>query len=387
MKPGTEESQKQLSEFARAIVIAFSAVLCILTFDANMPAMAQGSAPGQAATTAQQERDAANEKKISSLKLKIDALEKQIAANDRNMVKDIKQNGRKNIDIYKKYKASKQKLVKEYRAELRFREMPRDKMKSEIASCVKDLLEIEKEYDTFEDYFYGSRARIEARKRLISRLKYFTKRINEYDWLLLYYKLRFGSKAAQALPAHGIPKLKIEEFYLATLSPSDTAARTPSRKKRAQRASPGRQARGPVRGYTELDRAVYNLFGGFSLGKEFYDRLEREQRDTKRHLAIQDIRFATSDAHVALHKRQPKQYYAALAKLKKFAHAKDVGAAVRTAAQDALDGLPWEFVRGWAYTRDDGTVAADPDPSVVLQLIRDRYSFDGGGGGGAGGGD
>jgi hypothetical protein len=395
MKPRTEESQKQLSEFARAIVIAFSAVLCVLRFDANMPAMAQGSAPGQAATTAQQERDAANEKKISSLKSKIDALEKQIAANDRNMVEDIKQNGQKNIGTYKKYKASKQKLIKKYKEELRFREMPRDKMKSEIASYVKDLLDIEKEYDTFEDYFYGSQARIKARNRLISRLKYFTKRINEYDWLLLYYKFRFGSKAAQALPAHGIPKAKVDEFYLATLAssngaPSDTATRTSSRKKHARRASSGRQARGPVRGYRDLRSAIRDMFGGSSLQetlahKELWDEIDRKRRNTERILAMGDIRIAAWDARDALYRGKPKQFYAALAKLEKLTHAKDVGADVRTAAQDALDGLPWKFVRGWAYTRDDGTVAADPDPFIRLQLMREGDPSIYGGGDGGGG--
>ena len=166
MKPRTEELQKQLSEFARAIVVAFSAVLCILTFDANMPAMAQGSAHRQAGTTAQQERDAYNEKKINSLKSKIDALEKRIAANDKNMAEGIKQNGETNIDIYKKYKASKQKLIKEYQDELRFWEMPRDKMESEIASSVKDILKTEKEINSFKDYFYGSQALIRAKKEI-----------------------------------------------------------------------------------------------------------------------------------------------------------------------------------------------------------------------------
>ena len=128
------------------------------------------------------------------------------------------------------------------------------------------------------------------------------------------------------------------------------------------------------------------MFGGFSLGKEFYDRLEQQQRDTKRDLANLDIKLARFDAIDALRNGQPKRFYAVLARLKAIAHAKDVGAGVRKAAQDALDGLPWKFVRGFAYLRKDGTVAADPDPFIRLMLVREGNSAANGSDGGDGGG-
>ncbi len=48
---------------------------------------------------------------------------------------------------------------------------------------------------------------------------------------------------------------------------------------------------------------------------------------------------------------------------------------VRKLARTYLSRLPQHFVRGFAYQRDDGTVAADPDWQVWHQLNQDRYSY------------
>ncbi len=53
---------------------------------------------------------------------------------------------------------------------------------------------------------------------------------------------------------------------------------------------------------------------------------------------------------------------------------------VRRAARAALAELPDKFDPDFAYRRDDGTVARDPDSRVRSQLARDRYSLDGGDG-------
>ncbi len=45
-----------------------------------------------------------------------------------------------------------------------------------------------------------------------------------------------------------------------------------------------------------------------------------------------------------------------------------------------FSGLPPTHMRGLAYTREDGTAAADPDPSIRFQLRRDMLSHMGAGG-------
>lgn len=193
------------------------------------------------------------------------------------------------------------------------------------------------------------------------------------------YARSFGEKAAKELKyatldeTHTVPK------------PKTAGSEKPTQQKTNPNSSRNKTA--AAGGYKELDRAIYYMFGGFSLGKEFYNSIEKRQRDTKRDFAMSDIRLAALDARDALHKGQPKQFYAALAKLEKFSHAKDVGAGVRTAAQDALDGLPWKFVRGWAYSREDGTWASDPSPFIQLMLMREGDSVRNAGGDSGGGND
>lgn len=46
----------------------------------------------------------------------------------------------------------------------------------------------------------------------------------------------------------------------------------------------------------------------------------------------------------------------------------------RRRAREVLAELPEKFVPGYAFARDDGTVAADPDPFVRSQLFLDRFS-------------
>jgi hypothetical protein len=57
---------------------------------------------------------------------------------------------------------------------------------------------------------------------------------------------------------------------------------------------------------------------------------------------------------------------------------------VSQVAESYLDALPKKFVHGFAYLREDGTSAADPDPNIRAQLIRERGSIFGAGGGGGG---
>jgi hypothetical protein len=92
---------------------------------------------------------------------------------------------------------------------------------------------------------------------------------------------------------------------------------------------------------------------------------------------IERIRELKKKALDALRYRQPKEFRAARKSIEGYTD--DVyRPSIRSIAREALADLPKTFVPGFAYMRDDGTVAADPDTFIRAQLRRDRYANEGG---------
>jgi hypothetical protein len=69
------------------------------------------------------------------------------------------------------------------------------------------------------------------------------------------------------------------------------------------------------------------------------------------------------------------------------AHEHGVSAPNRKVAQRLLQSLPTKYVKGYAFLRDDGTVAKDPDSFIQYSLIRAEGVIYGGSGDSGGGDD
>ena len=73
-----------------------------------------------------------------------------------------------------------------------------------------------------------------------------------------------------------------------------------------------------------------------------------------------------------------RKFYSNRARLRRHIRKPGIAARNRRLAKHLMAALPVKYAEGFTFLRDDGTVAADPDPRIRSQLNRDRYSSEDG---------